>query len=100
VILVNRARLSTYSDGLEYSIHENPSSENSNRQVADSFLVLRSLNLLIELMLTQERMWAIYIKLLLLGFAESAENKALFSEVTGLFLECLKIYIFRFVLSI
>ena len=100
------------SDGLEYWIDKNQSGENSNRQVADSFLASEEfketygedvdtgtyVNTLYKNILGREadqegyNYWVTQLDSgqenrgeLLLGFAESVENKALFSEVTGLF---------------
>ncbi|WP_269625216.1 DUF4214 domain-containing protein [Prochlorococcus marinus] len=98
--------------GLEYWIEKNASGENSNRQVADSFLASDEfkstygenvdtgtyVNTLYKNILGREADQAGYDYWveqldsglenrgeLLLGFAESVENQALFSEVTGLF---------------
>lgn len=100
------------SDGLEYWIDKNSSGENSNRQVADSFLGSEEfkstygadvdtgtyVNNLYKNILGRDAdqggydYWVEQLDSgqenrgeLLLGFAESLENKALFSEVTGLF---------------
>ena len=100
------------SDGLEYWIDKNSSGENSNRQVADSFLGSEEfketygenvdtgtyVNNLYKNILgrdADEEGYDYWVEQLdsgqenrgelLLGFAESVENKALFSEVTGLF---------------
>ena len=100
------------SDGLEYWIDKNQSGENSNRQVADSFLASGEfketygedvdtgtyVNTLYKNILGREAdqegydYWVTQLDSgqenrgeLLLGFAESIENQALFSEVTGLF---------------
>ena len=100
------------SDGLEYWIDKNSSGENSNRQVADSFLGSEEfkstygedvdtgtyVNNLYKNILGRDAdqggydYWVEQLDSgqenrgeLLLGFAESIENQALFSEVTGLF---------------
>ncbi len=100
------------SDGLKYWINKNSSGENSNRQVADSFLVSEEfkstygedvntgtyVNNLYKNILGRDadkvgyHYWVDQLDSgqetrgeLFLGFAESIEYKALFSEVTGLF---------------
>ena len=100
------------SDGLEYWINKNSSGENTNRQVADSFLASKEfketygedvdtgtyVNNLYKNILGRDAdhhgydYWVQQLDSgqetrgeLLLGFAESLENKALFSKVTGLF---------------
>ena len=100
------------SDGLEYWIDKNSSGENSNRQVADSFLGSEEfkstygadvdtgtyVNNLYKNILGRDAdqggydYWVEQLDSgqenrgeLLLGFAESLENKALFSEVPGLY---------------
>ena len=100
------------SDGLEYWIEKNGSGENTERQVAESFLASNEfkekygenidngtyVNTLYKNILGREadtegyNYWVGQLNNgvedrseLLLGFAESAENKALFSEVTSLF---------------
>ena len=99
------------SDGLEYWIKQNSSGANSDRQVAESFLASEEFTRKYgENVSTAEYVNNLYKNILgrdadqeglnywigqldngiesrseaLLGFAESAENKAIFSEVTGL----------------
>ena len=99
------------SDGLEYWIEQNSSGVNSDRQVAESFLASQEFKSKYgEKVSTEQYVNNLYKNILgrdadpeglqywvgqlengiesrseaLLGFAESAENKAIFSEVTGL----------------
>ncbi len=100
------------SDGLEYWIEKNGSGENTERQVAESFLASNEfkekygedvsneqyVKTLYQNILDREpdlegyNYWVGQLKNgiedrseLLLGFAESTENQTLFSEVTGLY---------------
>ena len=111
---VYNAAFARFSDsgGLEYWIEKNQSGENSNRQVAESFIASVEfketygenvetgtyVNTLYKNILGREAdqegydYWVQQLDSgkenrgeLLLGFAESVENQALFSEVTGLF---------------